>query len=203
MKLGYVRVSKADGSQNLHLQIEALLQEGVTLGHIYQDKASGKKEDRPGLEACLKALRSEDILIVWKLDRLGRNLNHLVNIIQDLAQRQISFKVISGQGANIDTATPSGKLIFGIFAALAEFERELIRERTIAGLSSARARGIKGGRKFQLSKSQVRLAQLAIKNKDNSINQLCKELSVSRQTLYRYVSPDGELRSYGLHVLQP
>ena len=122
MKLGYARVSKADGSQNLHLQIEALLQEGVTLEHIYQDKASGKKEDRPGLEACLKALRSEDILIVWKLDRLGRNLNHLVNIIQDLAQRQISFKVISGQGASIDTATPSGKLIFSIFATLAEFD---------------------------------------------------------------------------------
>src|SRR5690349_16229331 len=152
MKLGYARVSKADGSQTLHLQMDALLQEGISQEHIYQDLASGKKDDRPGLEACLKALRSGDTLIVWKLDRLGRNLKHLVNTVQDLDQRNISFKVITGQGANIDTSTASGKLIFGIFAALAEFERELIRERTLAGLLSARARGRKGGRKFQLTK---------------------------------------------------
>ncbi len=201
MKIGYARVSKADGSQTLHLQIDALLQEGVSQEHIYQDLASGKKDDRPGLEACLKALRSGDSLIVWKLDRLGRNLKHLVNTVQDLDKRNVSFKVITGQGANIDTSTASGKLIFGIFAALAEFERELIRERTLAGLQSARARGRKGGRKFQLTKAQVRLAQVAMKNRDTNVFDLCKELSISRQTLYRYISPTGELREYALQVL--
>jgi DNA invertase Pin-like site-specific DNA recombinase len=201
MKIGYARVSKADGSQILDLQIDALLQAGIPQEYIYQDQASGSKDDRPGFEACLKALRSGDQLIVWKLDRLGRNLKHLVNTIQDLSERGIGFQVITGQGANIDTSNPSGKLVFGIFAALAEFERELIRERTLAGLTSARARGRKGGRKFQLTKSQVRLAQVSMKNRDTHISELCKELKVSRQSLYRYVSPSGELREYGMQVL--
>ena len=104
--------------------------------------------------------------MVWKLDRLGRDLRHLVNTAQDLAERGIGFKVLAGQGAEIDTTTASGKLVFGIFAALAEFERELIRERTKAGLAAARARGRKGGRRFDLSKAQVRLAQAAMKNRD-------------------------------------
>ena len=137
MLIGYMRVSKADGSQVLDLQRDALIAAGVKLSHLYEDQASGKKDDRPGLEACLKALRVGDTLIVWKLDRLGRNLRHLVNTIHDLMERGICFRVLTGQGANIDTTTASGRLVFGIFAALAEFERELIRERTIAGLSSA------------------------------------------------------------------
>jgi DNA invertase Pin-like site-specific DNA recombinase len=144
--IGYMRVSKADGSQVLDLQRDALIAAGVERSHLYEDQASGKKDDRPGLEACLKALREGDTLIVWKLDRLGRNLRHLVNTIHDLMERGICFRVLTGQGANIDTTTASGRLVFGIFAALAEFERELIRERTIAGLSSARARGRNGGR---------------------------------------------------------
>ena len=202
MKLGYVRVSKADGSQVLDLQVDALIEAGVDKKDIYQDQASsGKKDDRPGLESCLKALREGDTLVVWKLDRLGRDLRHLVNTVQDLAERGIGFKVITGQGANIDTTTASGKLIFGIFAALAEFERELIRERTMAGLKSARARGKKGGRKFHLTKGQVRLAQASMKNKNTNVSELCRELGVSRQTLYRYVGPDGELREYGKQVL--
>ncbi|MCU7816389.1 MAG: recombinase family protein [Candidatus Thiodiazotropha sp. (ex Rostrolucina anterorostrata)] len=167
MKLGYVRVSKADGSQVLDLQVDALIEAGVDDKGIYRDQASGKKDDRPGLEACLKALRKGDALVVWKLDRLGRDLRHLVNTVQDLSERGIGFKVITGQGANIDTTTASGKLVFGIFAALAEFERELIRERTMAGLKSARARGKKGGRKFHLTKGQVHLAQASMKNKGN------------------------------------
>ena len=201
MKLGYARVSKADGSQLFDLQWDALIEAGVNEKNIYQDQISGKKGDRPGLEACLKALREGDTLVVWKLDRLGRDLRHLVNTVQDLANRGIGFKVITGQGANIDTMTASGKLVFGIFAALAEFERELIRERTIAGLTSARARGKKGGRKFYFTKSQVRLAQASMKNKDTNVSELCRELGVSRQTLYRYVSPCGELRDYGKQVL--
>lgn len=202
MKFGYVRVSKADGSQVLDLQVDALVDADVEKDSIYQDHASGKKDDRPGLESCLKALREGDTLVVWKLDRLGRDLRHLVNTVQDLSERGVGFKVLTGQGANIDTTTAAGKLVFGIFAALAEFERELIRERTMAGLKSARARGKKGGRKFLLTKSQVRLAQASMKNRDTTVSELCRELGVSRQTLYRYVSPDGELRESGKQVLK-
>jgi len=137
--IGYMRVSKADGSQVFDLQRDALLVAGVEPSRLYQDHASGKKDDRPGLEACLKSMREDDTLIVWKLDRLGRNLRHLVNTIHELMERKIGFRVLTGQGANIDTTTAGGRLVFGIFAALAEFERELIRERTTAGLSSARA----------------------------------------------------------------
>lgn len=201
MKIGYVRVSKADGSQVLDLQEDAMRALEIDPSNIYYDRLSGKKDNRPGLDACLKALRSGDTLVVWKLDRLGRNLTHLVNTVQGLNDRGIGFKVISGQGAEIDTTTAAGKLIFGIFAALAEFERELIRERTLAGLNAARARGKKGGRKHQLSKGQVRLAQASMKNKDTNVSELCRELGVSRQTLYRYVGPDGNLREYGKQVL--
>jgi DNA invertase Pin-like site-specific DNA recombinase len=168
---------------------------------IYKDQASGKNDDRPGLASCLKALRKDDLLVVWKLDRLGRNLKHLVNVVQDLADGGLGFKVLTGQGADIDTTTATGKMVFGIFAALAEFERELIRERTIAGLESARARGRKGGRKFSMSKAQVRLAQAAVGNKETRIGSLCEELGVTRTSLYRYVGPNGELRKNGSRVL--
>lgn len=201
MKIGYARVSKADGSQALDLQLDALADAGVEHANVYQDKASGKIDERPGLDACLKALREGDTLVVWKLDRLGRDLRHLVSTVQDLSERRVGFKVIAGHGANIDTATAAGKLVFGIFAALAEFERELIRERTIAGLKSARARGKKGGRKHQLTKNQVRLAQAVMKNRSTNASELSRELGISRQTLYRYVSPTGELREYGKEVL--
>ena len=197
MKLGYVRVSKADGSQAVDLQVDALRDAGVIKKNIYQDQASGKTDDRPGLDNCLKALRAGDTIVVWKLDRLGRDLRHLVNTVQELSEREIGFKVLTGQGADIDTTTASGKLVFGIFAALAEFERELIREHTIAGLQSARARGMKGGRKHHLTKSQVRLAQASMKNRETNVSELCRELGISRQTLYRYVGPDGALREYG------
>ena len=109
--------------------------------------------------------------------------------------------MLSGQGADIDTTTASGKLVFGIFAALAEFERELIRERTMAGLASARARGRTGGRKFALSKSQIRVAQAAMSNRDSKVSDLCEELGIARVTLYRYVGPNGELRDYGKRAL--
>lgn len=202
MLIAYARISKSDGSQTLDLQTDALLESGVLPNNIYHDKASGKKEERAGLESCLKSLRSGDTLVVWKLDRLGRSLKHLINIVQDLVTRKVGLKVLTGQGANIDTTTANGKLIFGIFAALAEFERELISERTKAGLASARARGRKGGRKFQLTKSKVRLAQIAMKNKETSISEICQELGgITKQTLYRYISPDGELRDYGRKVL--
>jgi len=154
------------------------------------------------LKSCLKNLRTGDTLIVWKLDRLGRNLAHLVNTVQDLATREIGFKVLTGQGANIDTTTASGKMIFGIFAALSEFERELIRERTMAGLAAARARGRNGGRKFALTKSQLRLAQVSMSNRDTKISEFCKEIGVTRSTLYRYISPEGEIRPHGHKLLK-
>jgi DNA invertase Pin-like site-specific DNA recombinase len=201
MLIGYARISKTDGSQVLDLQTDALIDAGVNADAIYTDQASGKRDDRPGLQACLKALRAGDILVVWKLDRLGRDLKHLVNTVHDLAERDIGFRVLTGHGADIDTTTASGKLVFGIFAALAEFERELIRERTLAGLQAARARGRKGGRKFGLSKAQVRLAQAAMRNRDAKVSEICEELGITRVTLYRYVSPDGELREHGKRVL--
>jgi len=203
MLLGYARVSKADGSQVLDLQRDALLAAGVSPENIYEDKASGKTDDRPALVACLKALRKSDTLVVWKLDRLGRNLKHLVDTAQALTQRGIGLKVLTGQGASIDTTTASGRLVFGIFAALAEFERELIRERTVAGLQAARARGRNGGRTFGLTKTQVRLAQAAMKSRDTTVRELCRELGgITRATLYRYVSPTGELRDHGKRVLE-
>jgi DNA invertase Pin-like site-specific DNA recombinase len=178
-----------------------LLKPAYQPAHIYHDLASGKLDERAGLQNCLKALRQGDVLVVWKLDRLGRSLTHLVNTTQALVDKGIGFKVLTGQGANIDTTTASGKLVFGFFAALAEFERELIRERTLAGLAAARARGRKGGRHFALSKAKVRLAQAAMGKKETCISELCKELGVTRATLYRYVGPDGSLRKYGKQVL--
>ena len=202
MLIGYARISKADGSQSLDLQRDALQRAGVDEESVYQDSASGAREDRPGLDHCLRALRKGDVLVVWKLDRLGRNLAHLVNTVQDLATRGIGLRVLTGQGAEIDTTTPAGRLVFGIFAALAEFERELMRERTVAGLAAARARGRKGGRKFALSKAQVRLAQAAMARRDTSVGVLCTELGIKPVTLYRYVGPEGELREQGHKVLQ-
>ncbi|GBR49580.1 recombinase family protein [Neokomagataea thailandica] len=202
MKLGYARISKADGSQVLDLQIDALTAADVEPDHIYTDETSGKRDDRLGLDACLKALRDGDTLVIWKLDRLGRNLENLVKTVRSLSERGIGLCVLTGQGAAIDTTTSSGKLIFGIFAALAEFEGDLIKERTMAGLAAARARGRKGGRRFELTKNQIRLAQSAMANRDTNIVDLCQELGISRATLYRYVAPNGQLRDHANKVLQ-
>ena len=179
MLIGYARVSKADGSQSLDLQRDALRAEGVDAGNVYHDVASGVRDDRPGLDSCVRALRKGDVLVVWKLDRLGRNLAHLVNTVQNLSVRGVGLLVLTGQGAQIDTTTAAGRLVFGIFAALAEFERELIRERTLAGLTAARARRRHGGRTFALSKAQVRLAQAAMAHRDTSVSALCRELGIT------------------------
>lgn len=202
MLIGYMRVSKADGSQSTDLQRDALLSAGVEESNLYEDQASGRKDDRPQLAACLKAMRSGDTLLVWKLDRLGRDLRHLVNTVHDLTERGIGLKVLTGEGAAIDTTTASGKLVFGIFAALAEFERELISERTKAGLASARARGHKGGRPYKMTPAKVRLAMAAMGHKETKVGVLCEELGITRQTLYRHVSPSGELRPDGAKLLK-
>ena len=173
---------------------------GVDPAQLYEDQASGRSDARPGLDAALKAIRDGDVLVVWKLDRLGRNLRHLVNTIHDLTQRGIGFKVLTGHGASIDTTKP-GKLVFGIFAALAEFERELISERTKAGLDSARARGRKGGPPFKMTAAKLRLAMSAMGQPETEVGVLCRELGVTRQTLYRHVGPDGSLRRDGHRLL--
>lgn len=201
MLIGYMRISKADGSQTTDLQRDALISAGVAADHLYDDRASGKLDARPGLEAALKALREGDTLVVWKLDRLGRNLRHLVNTVHDLEKRGIGFKVLSGHGASIDTTTPAGKLVFGIFAALAEFERELISERTKAGLASARARGRKGGAPYKMTAAKLRLAMAAMGQPETKVGVLCNELGITRQTLYRHVAPDGKLRNDGERLL--
>ncbi|MHB8692234.1 MAG: recombinase family protein [Solirubrobacteraceae bacterium] len=201
MLVGYMRASKTDGSQTVELQRDALLAAGIDAARLYDDHASGRRDDRPGLAACLKALRDGDTLVVWKLDRLGRNLHHLVNTVHDLTGRGVGLKVLTGQGAAIDTTTPAGKLVFGIFAALAEFERELISERTTAGLASARARGRKGGRPYKMTLAKLRLAAASMGQPNTKIGELCAELGITRQTLYRHVSPTGELRPDGVKLL--
>ena len=201
MLIGYARVSKADGSQATDLQRDALAVAGVDAQHVYEDAASGKQPDRPGLDACLKSLRAGDTLIVWKLDRLGRDLRHLVNVVHDLTGRDIGLKVLAGAGAAVDTTTPAGKLVFGLFAALAEFERELIVERTHAGLAAARARGRHGGRPFAMTPAMLRRAMAAMGQPETEVASLCRELGVSRQSLYRYVDPAGQLRPNGQKLL--
>lgn len=172
MLIGYMRVSKIYGSQTTDLQRDRLLAAGVSLAHLYEDYASGKIEDRPGLMNCLKALREGDTLVVWKLDRLGRDLHHLINTVHDL----------TGHGAVIDTTTAAGKLVFGVLAALAEFERELISEHTRAGLASAIARLRKGGSPFKMTTAKLRLAMAAMGKPETRVGDLCKELGISRQT---------------------
>lgn len=182
--IGYARVSTDD--QELHLQIDALLKAGCQKENIFTDKASGAKENRPGLERCLSALHSGDTLIVWRLDRLGRSMSQLVNLIEMLKGRGVGFKSIC-DGA-IDTTTASGDLIFNIFSALAQFERRLIQERTKAGLSAARARGRLGGRRpLSPSDPKIITAQKMHADKSISVDDICKSLNISRATLYRYV----------------
>jgi DNA invertase Pin-like site-specific DNA recombinase len=198
-KIGYMRVSKGNGAQTLDLQRDALLAAGVEPGHIYEDKASGKADDRPGLAACLKALREGDTLVVWRLDRLGRNLKHLIETVDDLSARGVAFRCLTG--LQVDTSTPTGRFMLQVFGGLAEFERELIRERVNAGLEAARARGRKGGRPSAFTKAAIRRAQAALQHRDTNVMELCKELGVSKSTLYRNLTPDGKLTVHGEKLL--
>src|SRR5918997_3263976 len=143
MLVGYIRVSSADDRQSTDLQHDALVTAGIDERHLYVDKASGARDDRPGLEACLAFLKAGDVLVVWKLDRLGRSLSHLLAIVADLKARGVAFRSLTEQ---MDTTTPHGELLFSIFGALAQYERALIRERVTAGLAAARRRGRRGGR---------------------------------------------------------
>lgn len=201
MLIGYARVSKSDGSQTLDLQKDALILSGISSTRIYEDLASGRFDERPGLEACLKALRPGDTLVVWKIDRLGRNLKHLINTVDELRQKDIGFKVLAGSGAQIDTTTSNGRMIFGIFAVLAEFERELIAERTKAGLTAARSRGKKGGRPRKMDKSVLQMAMAALSDPSAVASDVAKKLGITTTTLYSYVNGDGTPKSPATAIL--
>ena len=198
-----MRVSKSDGSQLLDLQRDALLKSGVENKYIYEDLASGRKDNRPGLNACIKALQPGNTLVVWKLDRLGRDMKHLVTLIDELNHKKIGFKVLSGNGAEIDTTTANGRLVFGIFAALAEFERELIRERTQAGLAAARARGRNGGRPRKMDAHTIKMAMAAMSDRNAKAHEVAKRLNITTTTLYTYINGDGSLKEAGSKLISP
>jgi len=180
MKIGYARVSTLD--QNLELQTDALEKAGCE--KIFTDRASGAKDDRQGLSDAIEFCRQGDSLVVWKLDRLGRSLKHLIETINELHSKKVGFVSVQ---ESIDTTTSGGKLIFHVFGALAEFERELIRERTNAGLTSARARGRLGGRPKVLTTRQIQMAKTMLADPNTTIREVCETLDVSKSTLYRYL----------------
>ena len=201
MKIGYVRVSKSDGSQALDLQRDALLDAGVEEARIYSDLGSGRKDDRPGLAACLKSLQPGNVFVVWKLDRLGRSLKHLGEVVEDLNRRGVGLQVLTGAGAQIDTTTANRRLVFGIFAALAEFEAELVRERTRAGLAAARARGRLGGRPRKMTREKLTLAMSALAVRDSKPTVVAQNLNIARTTLYEYLNGDGSPKEAGQRLL--
>lgn len=178
MLIGYARVSSLD--QSLDLQKDALNKAGCE--RVFEDKVSGAKDSRPGLNAVLDHLRPGDTLVVWRLDRLGRSLKHLISTVEHLLDRGIGFRSLT---ESIDTTTSGGKLVFSIFGALAEFEREIIRERTNAGLAAARARGRKGGRRITHSEKKIVTAQKLADTSNDTIAQICSSLGISRSTYYR------------------
>lgn len=187
MLVGYARVSTVD--QTLDLQRDALTQAGCE--RLFEDMASGVKTDRPGRTEALAYVRDGDTLAVWKLDRLGRSMQDLVATVEDLRVRGVGFRSLT---EGIDTTSPAGKLVFHIFGALAEFERELIRERTNAGLASARARGRMGGAPPKMTRRKVELASKMMSDPQMSVAEVCEAIGVSDATLYRWVGPDGTVR---------
>ncbi|RDV13321.1 recombinase family protein [Pontibacter diazotrophicus] len=188
MKIGYARVSTQD--QKLELQLDALTQHGC--GQIFREKKSGKSKERPELEKMINQLRSGDTVVVWKLDRLGRSLRDLIDLVSEFKERGVEFVSLQD---GINTATPTGRFTFNIFASLAEFEREIIRERTKAGLDSANARGKKGGRPTGLSKAaleKAKSARILFDSGTKTVEEIAKILSIGRATCYRYIQSTGE-----------
>jgi len=185
MLIGYARVSTTE--QNLDLQTDALKRAGCE--KIFTDTATGARSERPGLDLALPHLRKGDTLVVWKLDRLGRSIRHLIDSVGQLQERKVGFRSLQ---ESIDTTTSGGKLVFHVFAALAEFERDLIRERTRAGLEAARARGKKGGRPPKLDQKKRAQALTLHKDKSNTISDICRTLRIGRSTLYRYLAQSNQ-----------
>jgi DNA invertase Pin-like site-specific DNA recombinase len=186
MKVGYARVSTHE--QDLSLQLDALNEAGC--GQIFEDRVSGAKSDRPGLHAALDYVREGDVLVVWRLDRLGRSLTHLIETVSALEERGIGFQSLQ---ESVDTTTSGGRLIFHIFGALAEFERNLIRERTQAGLRAARARGRKGGRPRALDEKREQLLHQLYAERKHTVKEICEIMGIAKSTLYSYVTKrEGE-----------
>jgi DNA invertase Pin-like site-specific DNA recombinase len=183
--IGYARVSTAE--QDLSLQLDALRQAGCAEAQIFREVAAGAHTPRPGLDACLHAVTAGDTLVVWRLDRLGRSMGHLVTLIAELGQRQVGFRSL-GDGV-LDTTTATGELVFHLFSALAQFERRLIQERTRAGLAAARARGKQGGRRtLRADAPQVRMAYTLARDSRITVPEICQQLRIARATFYRYVA---------------
>lgn len=179
MLIGYVRVSSIDDRQSTDLQRDALLSAGVDQRNLYEDRLSGARDDRPGLKSCLDYLQSGDVLVVWKLDRLGRSLAHLIDIVNEFQKRGIGLKSLTEA---IDTTTAMGEFLFHVFGALAQYERSLIRERVNAGLAAALRRGRKGGRPRRLDEERVDAALALIAN-GMSISSAARSVAVPRSTL--------------------
>jgi len=196
MHIGYARVSTED--QHFHLQIDALKKAGCE--KIFTDEMSGAKSERPGLREALSFVRQGDTLVVWRLDRLGRSLKDLIDRVEELKGRQVQFRSLN---ENIDTSSSGGKFMFHIFSALAEFERDLIRERTMAGLIAARARGRLGGRPKIMPREKIKMAASLMKDPSLSVKDICRNLGISRTTLYRYVGPQGQIREKQVSVPEP
>ncbi len=185
MLIGYARVSTTD--QSLDPQLDTLKEAGCE--KLFSDIASGAKTERLGLNQAIAFCRQGDTLVVWKLDRMGRSMSHLIEVVRTLAEQQIGFRSLTEQ---IDTTTLGGRLIFHVFGALAEFERDLIRERVNAGLKSARARGRRGGRPPVSEETKV-MARALLANKTLSIKQICQKLGIAKSTLYKYAQPEERL----------
>jgi len=187
--VGYMRVSTAE--QNLALQRDALLSAGVAPERIYDDTCSGTVTSRPGLARALDVAREGDALVIWKLDRIGRSLRHVVELVDGLQKRGVGLKVLTG---GIDTTSSTGRLVFGIFATLAEFERDLILERTMAGLAAARARGRAGGRPRLMTRAKLRTAMAMMADRGNAATDVAEQLGISVSTLYAYVDGEGQAK---------
>lgn len=179
MLVGYMRISTTDERQSVDLQRDALLAVGVDERHLHEDRASGTRDDRPGLKACLADLRPGDVLVVWKLDRLGRSLSHLIQIVDQLKSREIAFRSLTEA---IDTTTPHGEFLFHLFGSLAQYERALIKERVAAGLAAARRRGRKGGRPPTIDPEKVEQIIRALEGGTSKAS-ICRSFKVARSTL--------------------
>lgn len=190
MDVGYVRVSRNE--QNPEMQRSELEASGCE--RIFDERISSRKESRPQLEAALDYCREGDRLVVWKLDRLGRSIKELIELVNSLEERGVEFKSLR---ESLDTSTPGGKLVFHVFASMAEFERDVIRERTMAGLEAARARGRKGGRKPVMDEKKIALASKLMRDREMPISEVSDAVGVSKATIYRYLKPDGTLREDG------
>lgn len=194
MLIGYMRVSTDE--QNLDLQRDALDRAGCD--RVFDDVCSGRATERVGLDKAIDIMRDGDTLVVWKLDRIGRSLPHVVGLVGDLQKRGVGLKVLTG---DIDTTTVTGRLVFGIFATLAEFERDLIHERTMAGLAAARARGRSGGRPRIMTKQKLKAAMAMMADRDNAARDVAVQLGMSVSTLYAYVDAEGRPRERASELL--